>query len=208
MEANIALGLVAVGQADPVAAEEQYAAIEPVRAMFPVPDTCFVSLDRLLGSLALTMDRPDQAITHFEEGIGFCRKCGYRPEMVWSLCGLAEALLLRGAPDDVVAADQALVEAMDAAQELGMRPVVERAQALQQEVASRAESAPRYPDSLTEREVEVLRLLSGGKTNREIAEGLFISVRTASNHVSNIFVKINAANRAEAATYANRQGLV
>ena len=76
-----------------------------------------------------------------------------------------------------------------------------------QEVASRAESASRYPNGLTVREVEVLGLLAGGKTNREIAESLFISVRTASNHVSNIFAKINAANRAEAATYANRQGL-
>ena len=78
MEANVALGLVAVGQADRVAAEEQYAALEPVRAMFPVPDTCFISVDRLLGLLALTMGQAGQALAHFDDAQAFCRNAGYR----------------------------------------------------------------------------------------------------------------------------------
>jgi NarL family two-component system response regulator LiaR len=53
----------------------------------------------------------------------------------------------------------------------------------------------------------VLRLIASGKTDREIAEELFISVRTVSTHVSNILNKINAVNRTEAATYATRHGL-
>jgi len=85
---------------------------------------------------------------------------------------------------------------------------IERAVALQEQVASQPMEAPAYPDGLTEREVEVLRLVAAGKSNPEIAEELFISPRTVTTHVSNILNKINAANRAEAATCAARQGLV
>tara|TARA_B100000315_G_C14509573_1_gene556294 strand:+ start:367 stop:1359 length:993 start_codon:yes stop_codon:yes gene_type:complete len=64
-----------------------------------------------------------------------------------------------------------------------------------------------YPDGLTQREVEVLRLASLGKTNQEIAEDLFISLRTVANHVTSILNKTGAANRTEAAVYATRHGL-
>ncbi len=61
---------------------------------------------------------------------------------------------------------------------------------------------------MTQREVEVLRLIAAGKPDREIAEELIISVRTVGNHASSILNKTNGANRTEAATYATRQGLV
>ena len=54
----------------------------------------------------------------------------------------------------------------------------------------------------------VLRLIAKGKTDREIAEELIISVRTVETHVSNILNKTGAANRTESASYANKQGLV
>jgi pimeloyl-ACP methyl ester carboxylesterase/DNA-binding CsgD family transcriptional regulator len=59
-----------------------------------------------------------------------------------------------------------------------------------------------YPHGLTEREVEVLRHLAGGKTNGEIAEELFVSVRTVERHVANIYAKIGARGRANATAYA------
>jgi DNA-binding CsgD family transcriptional regulator len=65
-----------------------------------------------------------------------------------------------------------------------------------------------YPDGLTAREVEVLRLIAAGKSNREIADHLVISSNTVARHISNIFTKTRAANRAEAASYANRHRLV
>ena len=67
--------------------------------------------------------------------------------------------------------------------------------------------ASAFPDGLTRREVEVLRLVCGGKTDREVREELFISVKTVGNHVSNILNKTNTANRTEAATYATRNEL-
>ena len=68
-------------------------------------------------------------------------------------------------------------------------------------------SAPAYRDGLSQREVEVLRLVAVGKTNQDIADELVISLRTVANHVTNILNKTSSANRTEAATYASRHGL-
>jgi class 3 adenylate cyclase/DNA-binding CsgD family transcriptional regulator len=65
-----------------------------------------------------------------------------------------------------------------------------------------------WPDGLSTREVEVLRLVAAGRSNREIGDVLFISGHTAANHVRSILQKTGSANRAEAATYAARRGLL
>jgi DNA-binding NarL/FixJ family response regulator len=85
---------------------------------------------------------------------------------------------------------------------------MERAVLLQEQAESQPARAPAYPDGLTQREVEVLRLIAAGRTDREIAEELIISVRTVTTHVSHLLNKTGVANRAEAATYAARHGLV
>jgi len=61
---------------------------------------------------------------------------------------------------------------------------------------------------LTARELEILRELNSGATNREIADRLVISERTVKNHVSNILSKLNLRNRYQAASYARLHGLV
>jgi DNA-binding NarL/FixJ family response regulator len=61
---------------------------------------------------------------------------------------------------------------------------------------------------LSDRELEVLRLVAAGKSNQQIADQLVLSVNTVIRHVSNIFAKTGAANRAEATAYAARQGLL
>jgi DNA-binding NarL/FixJ family response regulator len=60
--------------------------------------------------------------------------------------------------------------------------------------------------NLTPREREVLGLIADGRTNRQIAETLFITQKTASVHVSNILSKLDVANRGEAAALAHRAG--
>ena len=64
------------------------------------------------------------------------------------------------------------------------------------------------PDPLTERELEVLRLLAQGLPNKEIAARLVITERTAKFHVSSIMTKLGAANRTEAVSLAAQRGLV
>jgi NarL family two-component system response regulator LiaR len=61
---------------------------------------------------------------------------------------------------------------------------------------------------LTEREIEVLRQLAHGSTNREIAEALFISEETVKTHIGNILSKLHLAHRTQAVIYAIKQGLV
>lgn len=61
---------------------------------------------------------------------------------------------------------------------------------------------------LTDREREILKLLTSAKTNKEIAEALFISEKTVKNHISNILFKLQANDRTEAALYAAKHGLV
>ncbi len=70
-----------------------------------------------------------------------------------------------------------------------------------------AKVAAGVPDALSAREVEVLRLIAAGKSNAQIADELVISQNTVIRHVSNIFAKIGAANRTEAASYAHRNNL-
>src|SRR5262249_22573336 len=72
---------------------------------------------------------------------------------------------------------------------------------------SLAPATPADRAGLTAREREVLRLLSEGRTNRQIGEELFIATKTASVHVSNILAKLQVTNRGEAAAAAGRLGL-
>jgi HD-GYP domain-containing protein (c-di-GMP phosphodiesterase class II) len=65
-----------------------------------------------------------------------------------------------------------------------------------------------WPRGLSDREVEVLRLLAGGLSNRQIAAALVISPRTAEHHVQHLYTKIDASTRAAAAMFAMEHGLL
>ncbi len=68
-------------------------------------------------------------------------------------------------------------------------------------------SAP-LPGGLTEREAEVLRLVAAGKTNKQIADDLFLSAKTVGRHLSNIFAKLGVNSRAAATSFAHRHDIV
>ena len=183
----------------------------------------FVALsgDRLLGILAQAMGETDQAVANFEDALAFCHKAGYRPELAWTCCDYADLLLERaqfarpepvepraGSQQDRTKAKSLLDESLAISSELGMRPLVERVKERLGQVRAKPGTAPAYPDGLSHREVEVLRLITLGKTNREIGEELFITARTVANHVTNLLNKTDTANRTEAASYATRHELV
>jgi len=102
------------------------------------------------------------------------------------------------------AADTELVEAVHAASN-GARYLNPK---LGAEIAAQPDVPPGPPDSLTEREVEVLRLVALGYTNAEISEKLFLSVRTVESHRANIQHKSGRTTRAELVAYAQEQGLL
>ncbi|MEX1103683.1 MAG: response regulator transcription factor, partial [Dehalococcoidia bacterium] len=68
--------------------------------------------------------------------------------------------------------------------------------------------APESPETLTERETDVLRLLAQGKANKEIAVSLSIGENTVKTHVSNVLEKLGVQSRTQAALYAAQIGLV
>ena len=88
--------------------------------------------------------------------------------------------------------------------ESSLHPIIAR-KVLQE--LSRPSSLPPTPDPLTQRELEVLRLVAQGLENPEIAEKLVISEATVRTHVSNILGKLHLASRTQAALYALREGL-
>lgn len=82
----------------------------------------------------------------------------------------------------------------------------EIARKLMQEFTNPQPQTPRH--DLTERELEVLRLIAHGKTNRDISEELVLSEKTVKTHVSNILQKLHLSDRTQAAVYALRQKIV
>ena len=106
-----------------------------------------------------------------------------------------------------------LGRAADKAGRLGARPLIEQISSLARRArvdlpGQRVQPEGAAPFGLTERELEVLRLVAAGRGNRDIAAELFISPKTASVHVSNILGKLGVSSRGEAAATAYRQHLL
>jgi DNA-binding CsgD family transcriptional regulator len=128
----------------------------------------------------------------------------------------AEALLGR-----TTQASQAAVplrHAHTAAQRLGARPLLGEITALARRARIILDDpgkpgkpvavSPLARLGLTERELELLKYVAAGRSNREIGQALFISAKTASVHVSNILRKLQVTSRVQAATAAHRLGLI
>ncbi|MGD9891858.1 MAG: tetratricopeptide repeat protein [Dehalococcoidia bacterium] len=112
--------------------------------------------------------------------------------------------------------DAAFLAAWDAGRTLPLEEAIALAldQAVEKQPAPpslpRAAAATRLslPDGLTPREAEVLALVAGGSTNREIAGTLVLSLGTVERHIANLYAKINARGRADATAYALRHDLL
>ncbi len=122
---------------------------------------------------------------------------------------LAYALLRAAEQADRDEAAVRLRRAATLADDLGARPLAERIEACARRARISLAGRDTGPSlGLTPRELEVLRLVAEGRSNREIAARLFISAKTASVHVSNILAKLHVASRGEAAATAHRLGVV
>lgn len=120
----------------------------------------------------------------------------------------AEALVTQG---DRVGAAHLVRGAHEVAVSLGAEPL----RTLIEAFARRARltldgdtTTPAAPHGLTPRELEVVAILGHGATNREIAEAMYISEKTASVHVTNILRKLGVTNRNQVVAIAHRDGLV
>lgn len=131
---------------------------------------------------------------------------------VYARYRLARALFACGDRD---AAASALLEASAGAESLGagllvglVADLARRARIAVTPGAREGVDAGDEPGVLTAHEVEVLRLVTLGRSNRQVGEELFISAKTASVHVSNILAKLGVSGRGEAAAVARETGLL
>ncbi len=159
---------------------------------------CYGAADRYLGMLAATLGDVDGAARHFQAALDLDRQLGASTWLAHTAYEYGRVLLGRG---DSERGGLLLAEAAGLAETVGMPTLLARARALA------PASSPPQPDGLSIRELDVLRLVARGLSNREIGATLFISEHTAANHVRSILRKTACANRTEATAYAYRRGL-
>ncbi len=159
---------------------------------------CYGAADRYLGMLAATLGDTDDAASHFEAALHLNRQMGADTWLAHTAYEYGRMLLAHGDSDR---GQQLLAEAALLAEAVGMPTLLARVRTL-----APVSSSP-LPDGLSIRELDVLRLVARGLSNREIGATLFISEHTAANHVRGILRKTACANRTEATAYAYRRGL-
>lgn len=154
---------------------------------------------RVGGSVFLAEGNPHAALATLRQAWAGWRELDvpYEAARVRVLIGLACRSL-----GDEDGAEMELDAARSVFQQLGAAPDLARVEELSQMTARKAASG------LTGREVEVLRLVAAGKTNRQIAAELVISEKTVATHVSNIFTKLDLSSRAAATAYAYEHHLL
>ena len=151
------------------------------------------------GRIVLAEGREDAADLLFEAVNRFA-ELDARLDAARTRLELARALSSSSPEVAIDAARHARTE-LDA---LGAVRDADAAAALMRSLGAKGRAGPRAAGLLSRRETEVLRLLADGLSNREIAERLFISPKTAEHHVSRIYSKLGLSTRAEAAAYAAR----
>jgi DNA-binding CsgD family transcriptional regulator len=159
------------------------------------------AMDRYLGALAATLGDPAAAERHFAAATELNDRLRMPTWRARTRHDHARALLRSGRPADRDRARELLAAARRDAVRHGLPGLRAQIDAL---AVPRQEA---QPDGLTSREVEVLRLVARGQSNREIGHRLYISQNTAANHVRSILMKTGSANRTEAAAFAHRHGL-
>lgn len=196
------LGEAAVRLADPVAAETllaeavPFAGLNLMAAEFLAP---FGSADRLLAGLLSVLGRPGVE-DHFASALEMDTRMGSPLHVATTRAEWAVGLRRTHAR-------AARVEEQAApARELAHRHGLVRVHRLLG--ADPRSGSGSQPAGLTARELEVLRLIGLGRSNKDIARELFISEHTAANHVRSILMKTRSANRTAAAHYALRHGLL
>lgn len=150
------------------------------------------------GLVWLAVGDPEAALTELRHAAALWSELGIPYEQARTRLSLAEALLAVGDREGSAIEAEAARVMFDA---LGARADLQRLERL-------GDSRSNGGSGLTKRELEVLRLITSGASNRSIASTLVLSERTVDRHVSNIFVKLGVSSRAAATAHAIRSGLV
>jgi DNA-binding CsgD family transcriptional regulator len=174
-----------------------------VHASEPRQPLALLAAYRLLGELDADAGRSDHAARHLDAALRLAEACQAPYERALTLIALANLRAATGAAEDARAL---LDEAQAICAPLGARPALARIAAIQSRLAA-TPAAPAYPAGLSPREVEVLRLVAQGWTDRQVADHLFLSPRTINQHLRSIYNKLGVSTRAAATHFAVQQGI-
>jgi DNA-binding CsgD family transcriptional regulator/tetratricopeptide (TPR) repeat protein len=167
-------------------------------------------LHAVAGVAAAAGGHRETAEDHFRRGLDLAEALPHRLDQADIRRLYANMLTERDGNGDRATAVRLLAEAVALYRQIGMPRHLDLAQTLLADLRRNhttwAERPP-HAHALTGREMQVLSLLASGRTSREIAEQLSLSVTTVQRHVANIYAKIGVRNRAEATSYALRHGL-
>jgi DNA-binding CsgD family transcriptional regulator len=152
-----------------------------------------------LGQAAAALGRLDPAVADLRTAALICDANGARGCAVQARVELAAALTRRQAPGDRDGALAVLAAAGREAGQLGMVPFTERIGQLQAQLTA----GPAGDSPVSPRELEVARLVGQGLTNKQIGQTLYVSERTAENHVQHILTKLGLRNRSQIAAWAS-----
>jgi DNA-binding CsgD family transcriptional regulator len=170
----------------------------------PRQPLALLTAHRLLGELATDAGRIDDAAAQLAAALRLADACAAPYERALTLLALTALGTARG---QAAGAQEHLTEARAICERLDARRALAQADALAARLRAANETLPAYPAGLSAREVEVLRLLAAGKSNREIADALFLSEHTVRVHDTHILTKTGTENRAAATAFALRHGL-
>jgi DNA-binding NarL/FixJ family response regulator len=170
------------------------------------------ALAHALGELALIEDMPDHAVVEFGRALDLLRDLELPYARAQTQVRAAAALDRAGERE--LAAER-LTDAYRTARKLGAQPLADHAARRLEALGERVEerlgrraAGTLARGGLTRRELEVLRFVAVGRTNREIAQELYLSTRTIDMHVRSILAKLRCTSRAEATRRARDLGLV
>lgn len=173
-----------------------------LRAMADLIGTVFLEAqaDRAEARLLIGTDAPEQALPLLRRSWSVWRRLEATYEA-------AVTRVLMGRANRAVGDEEAAQLEFDAARTVltGLGAVADLARL---EPVAAEPGRPEASAGLTRRELEVLRLIAGGRSNRQIATELFLSERTVARHVSNILGKLGLTNRAGATAFAFEHGLM
>jgi DNA-binding CsgD family transcriptional regulator len=188
--------LLAVGDVD--GAAEACLDLENTARLFTT-DVLGAIAAQARGEVELALGDAEAALRSSKHAFRVWQQVGAPYEAAKARVAMARACRALGDDD---AAILELAAARDVFERLGASPDVAALEAL----TARAPVPPEHP--LSARELEVLRLVASGKTNKDIARQLHVSGKTVDRHMSNIFAKLNVPTRTAAAAFAYEHGLV
>jgi predicted ATPase/DNA-binding CsgD family transcriptional regulator len=161
-------------------------------------------VDRLLGALAMLLGHLPVARAYLAAAEEMTRRFGLKPEQALTRLVLADLELAEGGRESRARANAWLAEAETLFEQIGNQTV---ARQIRERQLAHLRTRKDVPAGLSRREVEVLRLVAQGKSNRQIGETLVISERTVINHLASVFNKTGVTNRAGATAFAIHHGL-